>query len=357
METNQQLAFNKILSTIAEYKASDLHLTVGGPPVIRIDTKLKTLEDGPVITPDFMESVVKSILSSEQQETLKKEKRIIVAYSFQNKARFRVNIFYQKGYLTASFRFIASKIKSLKELGLPSVIDQFIEIRKGLVIICGPFGSGRTSTLAAIIDEINKKRKEYILTIEDPIEYLFVNNKSIIEQREVGKDTHSMEKALDAVIQEDVNVVMVSDLPNPNVIRRVLSIAESGRIIYTSVNADSVSKAVEKIINSVPQGEQGQLRSSLSDNLQGAICQRLLPRVGGGRIPVIEVLIPTAPVRNIIKEGVISQINNIIQTSREEGMISLDRSLAELVKTGEIQPEVAAAHAYDIQSLKMMIRG
>lgn len=356
METNQQLMFNKILSTVAEYKASDLHFTVGSPPVIRIDTKLKTLEDEPVITPDFVENIVGSILTPNQQEILKRDKRIIIAYSFQNRARFRVSMFYQKGYLAISLRYIPEKVKSLKELGLPSVIEQFTETRKGLVIICGPFESGMTSTLAAIINEINNKRKEYILTIENPIEHLFTNNKSIIEQREIGRDTPSIEVALKDVTHEDINVVMVSELPNAEVIKEILDIAESGRVIYTSVDADSVTRAIEKIINSVSRDEQSQLRSNLAENLEGAVCQRLLPRVGGGRIPVVEVLIPTAPVRNIIKEGVVSQINNIIQTSREEGMISLDRSLAELVKTGEIQADVAAAYAKDIQSLKMMMR-
>lgn len=355
-DTGSQLAFKRILSTVAEYKASDLHLTIGNPPILRVDTKLIPLEKESVVTPDFIENVADTLLSDEQKKVLDKDKEIVLAYSLEDKARFRVNIFYQKGYPSVSFHYIGNKIKTLKDLGLPPVVEQFTKIKKGLVVVSGPFGSGKTTTLISIINTINSTRSEYILTIENPIEYLFVNNKSIVEQREVGRDTPSLVEGLKTVTQEDVDVVMVSDIPNADVIREVLNIADSGRIVYTSINADSVVKSIEKMVSIFSLDEQKQARSFLADNLEGVVCQRLLPRVGGGRIVVAEILIPTEPVRNVIKEGVFYQINNIIQTSREEGMISLDKSLAELVKTGEIIIEEALAYAQDPQSLRVMAR-
>lgn len=356
MQTSIQLAFNRILSTVAEYKASDLHLTIGNPPVLRVDTELVPLEKEQVITPEFMEEVVSSLVTKEQREILERDKEIVFAYPFENKARFRINIFYQKGYLSASLRYIGGKIKTLKELGLPPIFERFTKISKGLVLFSGPFGSGRSSTLASVINTINHTRSEYILTIENPIEYLFVNNKSIIEQREVVRDTPSIVKGLETVMQEDVDVVAVSEVPDAGAVREILNISNSGRVIYSSVDADSVVKCLEKIIGFFPTDEQKQVRASLAENIEGVTCQRLLPRVGGGRIVVAEVLIPTEPVKNLIKEGGLYQINNIIQTSREEGMISLDKSLAELVKTSEILIEDALAHAHDQQSLKAMMR-
>jgi len=355
-DTSSRLNFNRILSTLAEYKASDLHLTIGNPPILRVDTKLVPLENESMVTPDFIETVVSTVLNEEQKKVLEKDKEIVLAYSLEDRARFRVNIFYQKGYPSVSLHYIGDKIKNLKELGLPPVVEQFVNIKRGLVLVTGPFGSGKTTTLVSMINTINNNRSDYILTIENPIEYLFVNNKSVIEQREVGRDTPSLADGLRTVTQEDVDVVMLSDLPDAEVIKEVLNIADSGRVVFASYNADSVVKAIEKMINCFPPNEQKQIKSFLSDNLEGAVCQRLLPRVGGGRIVVAEVLIPTEPVRNVIKEGVLYQINNIIQTSREEGMISLDKSLAELVKTGEILIEEALACAQDPQSLRTMTR-
>jgi len=355
-DTGSQLTFKRILSTVAEYKASDLHLTVSNPPILRVDTKLVPLEKESVVTPDFVEAALSTLLNDEQKNILEKEKEIVFAYSLEDRARFRVTIFYQKGYPSISFHYIDEKIKTLKELGLPPVVERFTRVKKGLVIMSGPLGSGRTATLVSIINTINNARSEYILTIENPIEYLFVNNKSIIEQREVGRDTPSMADGLKTVMQEDVDVVMVSDLNSAEVIKEVMNIADSGRVVYASINADSVVKSIEKMVNLFSPDEQKQIKSSLADNLEGVVCQRLLPRVGGGRIVVAEVLVPTEPVRNVIKEGVYYQVNNIIQTSREEGMVSLDKLLAELVKTGEILIEEAIANAQDPQSLRLMAR-
>lgn len=357
MKTTEELNIAKILSTAASYKASDLHLSVGNPPILRVDGKLVPLNDEEVMTPDRIQNIVLSFLDSDQQQKLEKDKEILLAYSFQDKVRFRVNAFFQKGYLSASLRFIDSQIKSLKELRLPVLTEKFTKLKKGLVLVCGPAGSGRTTTLASLINTINKNRSEYILTIEKPIEYLFINDKSTVEQREVGRDVVSFEQALKSVTQKDVNIVAVSELDTPETVDLILDAAGSGQLCFAVVSADTVLKAVEKIHNMFLEKDQKRIRAELADNIEGVICQRLLPRIGGGRMAVAEIMVPSQAVRTVIREGGFYQLNNIIQTSREEGMVSLDRSLAELVKTNEILLDVAVANATDPEGLKMRTRG
>lgn len=341
---------------MAEYNASDLHLSVGNVPTVRIDGELTPLREEQVITPEFLEKLTLFLLDEKQRAELEKEREIIFSYNFQNRIRFKVNLFYQEGYLSASLRLINSDIKTLAELGLPRAVEQVTKLNKGLVIVCGPFGSGRTSTLAAILNEINNTRDEHILTIEKPIEYVFMDNRCIVEQREVGRDTHSFEKALQSAFQEDVDVIVVSDLKHKNVVKSVFDLAEGGRLVFAGMDTDSSIKTIEKLINSFDAPEQHQARVQLSEVLAGIIVQRLMPRVGGGRILVAEVLIPTPPVRSVIREGNLLQLNNVLQTSREDGMISLDRSLAELVRTGEILADSAMQYAVDKNNFQMFVQ-
>lgn len=357
MKTAEELSIAKILSTAASYKASDLHLSVGNPPILRVNDKLVPLNDESVMTPELIQNIIFSFLDNEQQQRLQKDKEIVMAYSFQDKVRFRVNAFFQKGYLSASLRFIDSQIKTLKELGLPALTEKFTKLKKGLVLVCGPAGSGRTTTLASLINTINKTRSEYILTIEKPIEYLFVNDKGAVEQREVGRDVISFEQALKSVTEEDVNVVALTELNSSETVELILDVAGSGRLCFVVMSADTVLKAVEKIHNMFLEKDQKRIRAELADNIEGIICQRLLPRIGGGRIAVAEIMVPSQAVRTVIREGGFYQLNNIIQTSREEGMVSLDRSLAELVKTNEVLLDVALANATDPEGLKMRTRG
>lgn len=354
LKTNEQIEINRILTAVAEYNASDLHLSVGNAPTVRVDAELVPLREENVVTPDFMRKLSLFFLEEKQKEILEKEKEIVFSYNFQNRIRFKVNLFYQEGYLSASLRLIPTTIKNLDELGLPRAVKKASAIQKGLVIVCGPFGSGRSSTVAALINEINNSRSEHILTVEKPIEFIFNDNQSIIEQREVGRDTNSFGQALKSAFREDVDVIMVSELKSKEVIKGALDIAEGGRLVYAMMETDSSIKTIERMINSFKKEEQSQIRAQLAEVLEGIIVQRLLPRVGGGRILVAEVLIPTGAVRSIIKEGNIYQLENVLQTSREEGMISLDRALAELVKTGEIHLDHALQHAVDKNSLKMM---
>lgn len=356
MPSADTISIKKILAAASEYGASDVHLVPGNPPVFRIDGKLVPIETEAIVTPDFMTAVVELMLTPEQQAQLERDKELISATSLENKSRFKVSFFHEKGMLAASIRAIANQMKTVRELGLPPIVEQFASITKGLVIVTGPFGAGRTATAGAILNEVNRRRAAHIVTIEQPIEFLYINELSIIEQREVGRDTNSFEQALITASREDVDVIMVSEMSDPKVVQAVMAVAESNRLVISTMNTDSVVKTVEKIIESFPPGEAAQARRILADNLQGIVSQRLLPRIGGGRIVVAEIMAPTDSVRAVIRDGQIFQLTTILQTSREEGMVSLDRSLAELVRTGEVAMNDAMACAVDRRNLSLMLR-
>ncbi len=356
MDTQSKLMMDKVLSIVAEQKASDLHLSVGSSPIIRLDDKLITLKNEEVITKDFIQEFVDDLLDDDQKKTLARKKEVVLAYQFQKRSRFRINIFYQKGVLAVYFRLIGDTIIPLQKLGLPDTLQKLIQLPKGLIITSGSFGSGKTSTAASMIDYINQTTSSYILTIEKPIEYSFQNKKSIIEQREVGRDTVSFEQALSIITQEDVDLLFISELTTKKVIKDVLNIAAAGRLVIANIEADTIIKTLEAIIYNFPSNEQQQIKEHLSQNLAGIICQRLIPKIGGGQIAVAEILTSTQPIQSLIKEGSLYQINNIIQTSREEGMVSLDWSLAELIKTNQISLEDALKNASDPQQLKYMLR-
>lgn len=357
MQTVEQTIINRILTQAAEYKASDLHLSIGNPPIVRIDGRLKSLAGEKILTPDFIEKVAYSFLDDSQKKILQEEKEIVLTYAFQSKARFKINIFYQKGYLNISLRLIPDQIPDLPQLNLPEAVKNFGQSDKGLLLITGPFGSGRTTTAFSLLNTINKTRAEHIVTIEKPIEYLLVNEKSIVEQREVGRDAKSFEQALNLTLKEDVNVVLVSEMDKPSVISAALEVADSGRLVIGLMNTDSVVKTVERIIESFSADEQVGIRAKLADNLQGVLTQRLIPKVGGGRVAVVEILTPSSAARTVIKDGAIAQLNNILQTSRGEGMISLDNALANLVKAGAISQEDAQRYAIDKSNLKDLLSG
>ncbi len=352
----QQITVEKLLSRVAEYGGSDLHLTVGTAPVLRLDGKLVSLDDEPVVTPDLMQSALEQLLREEQRVVLEKEKSVITTYSLGTKARFKINAFYQRGFPSISLHYIRPLIQTIRELGLPQVVESLARFSSGLVLVAGPFGSGRSATIAALIDTINRERAEHILTIERPIEYLFVNNKSVIEQREVGLDALSFRQALESSLQEDVNVIMISELDSRDVLEMALKVAGSGRLVLSTMSTNTAMGTIEKILTSFPPAEQESVRVQLSETLQGIVAQALLPRVGGGRVAIAEVLTVTPPIRSVIRDGAVFQIQTILQTSREEGMIPLDRALADHVKAGDLQIEEALTHAVDPNSLKMLLQ-
>jgi len=356
MQSGASINLQRILTTAAEYRASDLHFTVGNPPILRVDGKLVVLEQEQVVTPDFMDLVAEMLLTKEQRAQLELNREIVVAFTLENKIRFKVSMFFQRGFLAASLRLISNEIKSLKDLGLPNVVEKFAQLTKGLILVTGPFGSGRTATVAALVNEINKMRTAHIITIEKPIEHLYINDRSFIEQREVGRDTKSFKQALETASREDVDVIVVSEMEEPDVIESVLTAAESSRLIISSMNTDSVMKTIEMIITNAPSEYEVKIRTQLAGTLQGVVSQRLLPRIGGGRILVAEVMVPSPAIRAVIRDGVLYQLQNILHTSREEGTISLDRSLSELVKTGEILLDDALMYANDPSNLKALAR-
>lgn len=354
MHTGDELTLQKMLEMVAEYRASDLHLSVGNPPILRVDAKLVPLHDFPILTKDFLESSLDIFLDRTQRVSLERDREVIVAYPFHKQGRFRVHIFYQRGSVGMSFRFIGERLSNLKALGLPPSVEKLVDLKSGLVIISGPFGSGRTSVISALVSAINHKRQEYVVTIEKPIEHIFPNEKSVVEQREVGRDTPSFKYALAGVSQEDVNVVMVSELEDAEVIRMAVSLALSGRLIMGVLNTDTAVKTIDHLLNTYSNSERQRARTEISEAIAGVVCLRLVPRVGGGQILVAEVLLGNTAVRSVIKDGNIEQLNNVIQTSREEGMVSLDHSLVQLVRTGEVRIHDALAHAQDRQGLTLL---
>lgn len=357
MKTQDALLVEHIIDTAAEQKASDLHLSVGSPPILRLGGRLVPLANEQMVTDELMQSFIETILTKDQQITLERNKEIVLAYEFHKQARFRINIYFQKGVLAAYLRYIGNRIMPLQKLGLPNqTLERFAALTEGLLIISGAFGSGKTTTSASLIDHVNRNRSCYILTIEKPIEYVFANQKSVIEQREVGRDAVSFEQALSNITQEDVDVLFVSELPNAAVTKHVLNIAASGRLVIANLEAETTVKTLELIISNFPADEQWQVRNQLASNLAGTLCQRLIPRIGGGEVAIAEIMTSVPAIQAHIKEGSLYQLSNVIQTSREEGMVSLDWSLAELVKTNEITLDDAIKYANDPQQLRYILR-
>lgn len=346
-----------LLERVLEEKASDLHLTVGLPPILRIDGQLVRLEDMGILSAKDVEELCFSLLNKEQQERLKREREFDFAFSLQAQARFRANLFYEKGSLAGAFRYLPQEIRTVQELGLPPVIEKFTEYAQGFVLVTGPTGHGKTTTLAALIEKINKERACHIITIEDPIEYIFAPQKAVIAQREVGTDTHSFARALKYVLREDPDVVLVGEMRDLESIAAALTIAETGHLVFATLHTNNAAETIDRIIDVFPPHQQNQVRVQISNNLLGIISQRLIPKIGGGRVVAAEVLFATPAVRNLIREGKSYQINNIIQTGSEENMVSLDKTLATLVRTGKITLEDALMYAIDPKFLKRLVGG
>ncbi len=343
----------EILTESIKLGAFDIHFSVGNYPVIRINDNLNFLEDKGIINQDFMEEVVFSMLNAKQKELLEKEKEIIFSYNFDKNLRFKVNIFYQRGFLSATLRYIQSQIPALEELGL-SDLKELSKLKRGLVIISGPFGSGRSSTVASLINEINKNRKVYIITIEEPIEFIFSNNKSIIEQREVGKDTNSFQDALAYFQEEDGDVLFIDKINDTNTIPPTLEIAASS-LVFTVVTANSAQATISSIIDNFQSFDQERIRDMLANSLKAVFCQKMIPKIGGGVKVVYEYLPVNDAVRSTIRSGDLKQIDNIINTSRKSGMISLDHSLAGAVKSGEIEIGQAIENAKNPKFLENLL--
>ena len=344
----------KYLQQAIDKKASDLHLTIGVAPTLRIDGQLIAIPNEPVLTGEVGEKLIKSLMTSEQLDRLLEKKELDFSFGYDH-TRFRTNVFYQKGYLSASLRLIEHQIKTLNELGLPPILEKFTTPSQGFVIITGPTGHGKSTTLAAMVEHINRNRTDHIVTIEDPIEYVFEHKKCIVSQREIGSDTYSFSRALRAVLREDPNVVLVGEMRDLETIEAALTVAETGHLVFTTLHTNSAAQTTDRIIDVFPPHQQQQVRMQLANVLLGVVSQRLIPKTSGGRLAVCEIMVANQAIKNLIREGKTHQISNIIQTSASEGMISLDKVLAELVSKGDITLDDALTWALDPKSFKMMV--
>ncbi len=347
MGATDTITFTRILTTAAGWHASDIHFVVGNQPTVRIDGKLKALEDEQIVAPDFIEVIVKTVLTEPQRQQLLTQKELTAAFSLNPQIRFKVTAVYQRGSVAISLHSISSAVRRLEDLNMPPAVATLAQLTKGLVVVSGPYGSGKTTTLNAIVNAINESRSATIVTIESPIEYLFINNKSLIEQREVGRDALSAEQAIIAASREDIDVIVVSESNTASVIAASLDAAEASRLVLTTMATDSVMGTIDKILNSFPSAEESKIRTQLASVLVGIVSQRLLPRVGGGQVAVAEIMIPTPPVRAVIRDGALFQLSNVLQTSRGSGVLSFDHTLVKLVQSGVITLEDAMLNAQD----------
>lgn len=353
MSTVEQELNDLLLNTL-KLNASDLHLYVGHKPNVRIDGKLFPLEEFSILTAEHAQDLIFLLLGDRKSRFLER-KEIDFSYAFRDKARFRVNVFFEKGFVSGALRLIPSQIKTIEELNLPTAIHKISNLKQGFVLLTGPSGHGKSTTLASIIDEINRKRAEHIITIEDPIEYFFIGNKSIINQREVGQDTNSFSNALSSILREDPNVIMIGEMRDPETISAALTAAETGHLVLSSLHTNSASQTVDRIIDVFPPNQQNQVRLQLSNTLSAIISQRLLPRLQGGRIPATEVMFSNNAISNLIREAKAHQIDLVIETSLENGMLSLNRNLAELVRRGEVALDTALSYSLNPQELQTRV--
>lgn len=344
----------KILQFAIEHGASDVHVRPGVPPVVRIDGALRSVPGEVPYTPELAEEDVRSAMTRQQLESFGTEREIDFAFGV-GEVRLRTNVYHEKGLVVAAFRLIPAKIRTVEQLGLPPVILQFTERKQGLLIVTGPTGHGKSTTLAALVEHINANRSENIITIEDPIEYLFTNQKSIIAQREVGSDTKSFAAALRSSLRQDPNVLLVGEMRDLETMEAALTLAETGHLVFTTLHTNSSAETPDRIIDVFPSHQQAQIRSQLASVLLGVVSQRLIPKMSGGRVVATEIMISNSAVANIIREGKTYQLTNIIQTAASEGMISLDATLAGLVNQGEITIDDAQFWAHDPKQLKLNI--
>jgi twitching motility protein PilT len=329
------LSIDALLERMVARSASDLHVTVGSPPALRLHGALERYEDIPELTPEDTHQMLYRILSTEQQKLLEINRQIDFAHSIPGLARFRVNVFFQRGTLGAAFRLIPADIKTLEELGIPSALHSLTEKPRGLVLITGPTGSGKSTTLAALIDEINRTRSEHILTIEDPVEFVHRHKRCIVNQREIGPDAPSFAEALRAALREDPDVILLGEMRDLETISTAITAAETGHLVFGTLHTQSAPSTVDRIIDAFPAAQQEQVRVQLAGTLQGVCTQALVPTPdGNGRVPALEILFPDDAVRNLIRQGKVEQIYSIMQTGTSRGMQTMEQALADLVLRG-----------------------
>lgn len=346
-----------LLEEVIKKNASDLHLQVGLPPMLRVDGSLVPVTGSDPLTDEAVETLVFAILDEDQKQILLKDKEFDFSFSFGDLGRFRVNAFHERGNLAAALRLIPNQIPSVEQLGLPEVVTKFAEYPRGLVLVTGPTGSGKSTSLAALINKINTEQAKHIITVEDPIEYTHSSKKSVIVQREVHYDTYSFSAALRSALRQDPDVVLIGEMRDLETIASAITIAETGHLVFATLHTNSAAQSIDRMIDVFPPHQQPQIRSQLSNILMAICSQRLVPQIGGGRVAATEIMIATPAVRNIIREGKTHQMDAVIQTGAEFGMQGMDRTLVNLIHAGTISYEEARNVAVDLNELDRLMRG
>lgn len=354
--TERQLRIETLLEEVIKRNASDLHLQVGLSPMLRVDGSLVAVSGAPILTEELVETLIFAILDDEQKQILLKDKEFDFSFAFGDLGRFRVNAFHERGNLAAALRLIPNEIRSVEQLGLPKVIEKFAEYPRGLVLVTGPTGSGKSTTLAALVDKINNDRPTHIVTIEDPIEFTHKSKKAVIVQREVHYDTYSFSAALRSSLRQDPDVVLIGEMRDLETIAAAITIAETGHLVFATLHTNSAAQSIDRMIDVFPPHQQPQIRAQLSNILMAICSQRLVPTIGGGRIAAAEILIATPAVRNIVREGKSHQLDAVIQTGGEHGMQSMDKTLVSLIHGGTITYDEARNFAIDLEELDRLMR-
>lgn len=354
---NQELRIEILLEEVVRRRASDLHLQVSLPPMLRVDGSLVPVAGFNPLDEQSIETLLFAILDAEQQQILEKDKEFDFSFAFGTLGRFRVNVYHERGNLAAALRLIPNEIKTITELGMPPVVMNFANYPRGLVLITGPTGSGKSTTLAALIDKLNSETSQHIITIEDPIEFTHKSKKSVVVQREVHYDTYSFSAALRSSLRQDPDVVLIGEMRDLETISAAITIAETGHLVLASLHTNSAAQSIDRMIDVFPPHQQSQIRAQLANILMAICSQRLVPAIGGGRVVSAEILIANPAVRNIIREGKSHQLDAVIQTGADAGMQTMDRTLAGLVQSGVVTYDEARSFAVDLSEFERLMRG
>ena len=354
---NEDARIESLLEECVKTKASDLHLQVGLPPILRIDGALQPVAGYKEMDEATVERLVFATLEDDQKQILIKDKEFDYSFSFGDLGRFRVNAFHEKGNIAAAFRLIPNEIQSISELGMPPIVESFAEYPRGLVLVTGPTGSGKSTTLAGLVDKINREKASHIITIEDPIEFTHKSHRSVVVQREVHYDTYSFSAALRSALRQDPDVVLIGEMRDLETISAAITIAETGHLVFATLHTNSAAQSIDRMIDVFPPHQQPQVRSQLSNILMAICAQRLVPAIGGGRVVAAEIMIANPAVRSVIREGKTHQLDTIIQTGADQGMQTMDRTLVKLVQSGQVTYDTAREYAVDLQEFDRLARG